>query len=214
MYNLANGQDVILNSGVGNPVLLSNKFELHFPNNQNQYIASQWSKGKLFYTNGTSKKYDSLNFNRYGNKIEAVVNNKPLSILPMGLSGGLIYNTDNSGSLLIVGKTVSETRFLMVLSNGKYLLASYLVSTVPAEDLSYKLDELRFVPQKKKENVISVHYVFFDNEKWKSFKLNKSSLAKLFQVEKKTLQSNAETEGINTNTEKGLIELFDFLNDN
>lgn len=214
MCNLANGQDVILNSGAVNPVQLNDEFELHFPNNQNQYIVSQWSKGKLFYTNGTSKKYDSLNFDRYGNKIEAVLNNKPLSILPMGLSGGLIYNSANSGSLFIVGKVESESRFLVVLSSGKYLLSSYLVSTTPVDEVPYKTDEVRFSPKNIKENVIKVHYVILDSERWKSFKLSKSSLSKFFKEEKKTIQAIAEKEGINTSTERGLIQLFDFLNDN
>ena len=212
--NLANGQDVIVNAGVGNTVQLSDEFELHIPQNQNQYIASQWSKGKLFYANGTSKKYDSLNFDRYGNKVEVVVNNKALSVLPMGLSGGLIYSTDNSGSLFIVGKIAEEARFLIVLSSGKYLLASYLISTAPSDELNYKTDEVRFVPKKKTENVIRAHYVIFENEKWKSFKLSKSALSKLFKEDKKMLQSTAVSEGINTSTEIGLIQLFDFLNDN
>jgi len=118
----AQAQEVILNLHTPQPVELKGEFDLFFPEHTNEYLVTQWSKGKLFYTNGTSKTYDSLNFNRHQNMMEVVVNNKVLILMPLGLAGGLIYNSDTDGSVLIVGKVNAEAKFLLVNSAGKYLL--------------------------------------------------------------------------------------------
>lgn len=127
--HLAKGQDVIVHAQGENPIEVSFEFSLVAPPNLNQYIAKQWANGKLFYTNGTSKYYDSLNFDRCSNELEVVVNNKALSILPMGLSGALVYNSTSSGTMLLVGKVADKARFLLIESTGQFLLASYLISS-------------------------------------------------------------------------------------
>lgn len=209
---LAQGQDVSLHSNGNDPVELSDNFSLFIPQNVNQYLATQWSKGRLFYPNGSSKDYDSLNFDRYSNVLEVVSNNKAVSILPMGLSGALIYNSPSLGTVLIVGKVVEESKFLLLQSEGKYLLASYLFSNDNQVELNYKNDEIRFVPKKKVEAVIKEHYVIFEKEQWEEIKLNKSAFSKLFKVDKKELQSLASENGLNTNNKQGLKALFQLLN--
>jgi len=213
MASWANAQDVVLNASVRNPIKINTAFELYIPQNQNQYIASQWSKGKLFYSNGTSKTFDSLNFDRFSNKIEVVVNNKALSVLPMGVSGALIYNSNDSGTLLVVGKVEAQFKLLLVQSNGQFILASYLVSSKPIGDINYKLDEFRFVAKQEEAETISNHYVVFENGNWVKFRLSKSSIGKQFGMSKKELQSKT-TKGINTNAKEGLVQLFNVLNGN
>lgn len=210
--NWVNGQDVTLNINATDPLKLSLGFNLFIPPNDHQYLASQWTKGKLFYANGTSKTYDSLNFDRYSDAIEVVINNKPLSIMPMGLSGALIYSSNNSGTVLIVGKVDGKRKFLLVLSEGQHLLASFLHSSEHHTELTYKIDEIIFVPQKEEEPIIKKNYVVLDNRNWIRFKMNKSAISKLFNVDKKELKSIASNKGINTSDKRGLLQLFQALN--
>ncbi len=212
--NWAFGQDVSLTNNVTNPIKLNPAFELYVPVNDQQYIAGQWAKGKLFYTNGTSKHYDSLNFDRYSNVIEVVLNNKVITIRPMGLSGALIYNSQTSGSLLIVGKVSDQSLFLVVESKGRYVLASYLTANETQKVENYKVDEVRFVPKKKNELIIKENYVLLNDNTWDWFKINKSEIGKLFKVDKKDLQSMAAENGINANNKTELVPLFNLLNDN
>lgn len=208
----AQSQDVILNVASAKPIEVSAGFELVNPQNNNQYIAAQWSSGKLFYINGTTKIYDSLNFDRYANVIEVVINNKALSILPRGLSGALIYSTTSSGTMLLVSKVADDTKFLLVEGSGKYLVASYLVSSEQHEEVTSKLDEIRFVPKEKRDLIIKEYFFLLDQGSWSPFKPNKSTLSKLFNVDKKELQSLASNTGVNLNSKNGLIELFKTLN--
>lgn len=212
--NYVNGQHVKLQPDESIPIYLSPDFSLFIPQQDYQYVASKWASGRLFYTNGTSKRYDSLNFDRYSNKIEVVINNKALSILPMGLTGALIYFSDKVGYLLIVGKVKDQPKFLAVESVGQYVLAAYLISSAPKEDLTYKTDEIRFVPKIKKEDLIKKTFWLLTNGIWAEFKMNKSTVSKLFKIDKKKLQSIASDKGINVNNKHELVRLFQFLNDN
>jgi len=180
----AQAQEVILNLHAAQPVELKGGFGLFFPEHTNEYLVTQWSKGKLFYTNGTSKTYDSLNFNRHQNMMEVVVNNKVLILMPLGLAGGLIYNSDNDGSVLIVGKVNAKANFLLVNSVGKHLLASYLTTRIE-EIRGYKTDEMRFVPKEESDKIIKEKFVIFSNGNWEEFKMSKSFLSKLFNIDKK-----------------------------
>jgi hypothetical protein len=209
--NWVNGQNVTLNSN--NSIKLSLDFSLFVPQNEHQYIATQWAKGKFFYANGTSKPYDSINFDRYENVIEVVVNNKALSIMPMGLSGALIYNSSNSGTILIVGEIDERSRFLMLQSEGQYILVSYMTTNEMQEETNYKTDEIRFVPKSDAKLVLEENYFILSNGAWREFKISRSSISKLFKVEKKELQSIASENGIITGSKSGLIELFQLLND-
>ena len=206
------GQDVVLNATGAKPIEVNDGFELVNPQNNNQYIATQWSSGKLFYTNGTTKIYDSLNFDRFTNVLKVVINNKPLSIFPMGISGALIYTTDSTGTMLIVNKLEDDTKFLLVESSGNYLLTSYLVSSEQTEEVTFKIDEIYFVAKDKKDLVIKEHFVLLKQGNWSSFKLTLSTLSKLFKVDKKELQSIASNKSINLTNKNGLVALFKILN--
>lgn len=212
--NYVNGQHVKLKPDESNPIFLSPDFSLFIPQHDNQYVVSKWARGRLFYTNGTSKRYDSLNFDRYSNKIEVVINNKALSILPMGLTGALIYSSDTVGYLLIVGNVKDQPTFLAVESVGQYVLASFLISSEQNEVLTYKIDEIRFVPKRKIDVIIKRKHLLLNNKVWGEFKLNKSTISNLFKVDKKGLQSIASDRGINVNNKQELVRLFQFLNDN
>ncbi len=204
-------QEVILNLHAPQPVELKGGFDLFFPEHTNEYLVPQWSKGKLFYTNGTSKTYDSLNFNRHQNMMEVVVNNKVLTLMPLGLAGGLIYNSNYSGSVLIVGIVNAEAKFLVVNSVGKHLLASYLTTKIE-EVRRHKTDEMRFVPKEEGDKIIKEAFVIFSNGSWEEFKISKSLLSKFFNTDKKELQSFATDAGISMNDKVGLIRLFQLLN--
>ncbi len=205
-------QDVVIKPQSDNPLEIGRDFELSFPENNNEYLATQWSKGKLFYANGTSKTYDSLNFNRYLDIIEVAINNKVLTLKPMGLAGALIYNSEKLGFVLIAAKVDIETRFLLTNSVGKYLFASYLTADKIEDSRGFRTDELRFVPKKEKEAIINEFFALFKEGKWEKFKLNKSALSKLFKLDKKKLQSIAATYNLNLNDKTGLIVTFQVLN--
>lgn len=205
-------QEVILNLHNPQPIELKGGFGLFFPEQTNEYLVTQWSKGKLFYTNGTSKTYDSLNFNRYQNMMVVVANNKVLTLMPLGLAGALIYNSNHSGSVLIVGKINAEAKFLVVNSVGKYLLASYLTTDRIEEVRGHKIDEIRFVPKKEADKIIKEAFVIFNNGSWEEFKISKSFLSKFFNIGKKELQGVATDAGISMSDKAGLVKLFELLN--
>ncbi len=209
---MAHAQEVILNLDEPQPVELKGGFGLFFPEHTNEYLVTQWSKGKLFYTNGTSKTYDSLNFNRHQNMMEVVVNNKVLTLMPLGLAGGLIYNSGNDGSVLIVGKVNAKARFLLVNSVGKYLLASYLTTDRIEGVRGYKTDEMRFVPKEEGKKIIKEEFVVFRDGNWEGLKMSKSFLSKLFNIDKKELQGISTNAGISMSDKIGLIKLFQLLN--
>jgi len=209
---LSRAQDVVLNLQSQNPLQISDGFSLAFQENTNEYLATKWSQGKLFYTNGTSKTYDSLNFNRYLNIVEVVTNNKLLTLKPMGLAGALIYDSKKSGFVLIAAKINYETRFLLANSAGKFLVASYLTTNKNMESGGTKMDELRFVSRKEEKVVINGFFALFREGEWQSFKLSKSALAKLFEKDKKELQSIASERGLDLSEKKGLMKLLQILN--
>ncbi len=208
----ANAQDVVLNLNAEKLVEFSDEFKLTFPDNNNEYLMSQWSNGKLFYTNGTSKEYDSLNYNRHLNIIEVVTNNKVLTLKPMGLAGTLIYTSSTSGFVIIVAYINNTSKFLIVNNSQKYLLASYIENKEPPTENEFKVDEIRFVPKEKQESIISRHYVVFSDGNWKELKWNKSGISKLFNIDKKELQKRASKAGIELAESKGLYQIFDILN--
>ena len=210
--HLAQSQDVILNATGDKPIEVSAGFELVNPQNSNQYIATKWSSGKLFYTNGTTKEYDSLNFDRYANVLDVIIKNKPLSIFPMGLSGALIYNATSAGTMLIVRKVEDEPKFLLVESSGIYILTSYLISSEQHREAIQRIDEIRFAPKEKKDLDIREYFVLFSQGRWSSFKLTKTTISKLFMLDKKELQPLAAKEGVNLNNKDGLVELFKIMN--
>lgn len=204
-------QDVVINNST---IQISDKFELVSPSIDQQYVATQWAKAKLFYANGTSKNYDSLNFNRYANEIEIVVNNKVITLRPIGISAALIYHTSTSGSLLMVGSVNDQSLFLLVQSEGKFVLASYLATNEIKKEENYKVDEVRFVPRKKDVIIIKENYVVRKEDVWSEFKLNKSSVSKLFKIEKKTFQDIVAAQGINVGGKEELVQIFNILNGN
>ncbi|MCF6360941.1 MAG: hypothetical protein L3J29_09300 [Cyclobacteriaceae bacterium] len=208
---LCQAQNVVLNLQSQNPLQVGEGFSLTFHQNNNEYIATKWSQGKLFYNNGTSKTYDSLNFNRYLNIIEVVTNNKLLTLKPMGLAGALIYDTKNSGSVLISAKVDLETRFLLTNSVGQYLFASYLTTDKGEESRGFRIDELVFVAREE-QVVIEEFFVLFRKGAWEHFKLNKSALSKLFKKDKKELQLIASDSDLDLSKKEGLIRLFQMLN--
>ena len=210
--NLAEAQFVTISNNVEKPIIITSGFKLAIPQNKHQYLATKWTKGQLFYNNGTSKLYDSLNFDRYANRLEVVANNKALLLMPMGLSGAMINGASNEGTLLIVGDISGASTFLVVLSVGTNILASYLTPDYIENTRGFKTDEVRFVPKGKEEVVIKEHFTILKQGKWHVFKLNKPSLTKLFKVEKKKLQEMASNEQVSLNDSNGLIKIFQILN--
>lgn len=208
---LAYSQNIIINTSAANPVDIDGDFKLFIPRDNNQYLSTQWARGKLFYTNETSKSFDSLNFDRFSNRLEVVSQNEALLIMPMGVSGALIYKPKAEGALLIVGKINESSIFLIILSEGKQLLATYLTTNEDVEKRGFKTDGVRFVPKEKPDVIINEHYVLFRNGKWQETKLNKSVVGKLFGLSKKDVQAIMAEQDFNDNT-LGLIELFQFLN--
>lgn len=208
----ANAQDVVVDLNADTPLQISNDFSLSFPENNREYLVSQWSKGKLFYTNGTSKTYDSLNFNRHLNILEVVTNNKVLFLQPMGLAGALIYDSANKGTVLLVGKTNGVSRFLVIMSQHKYLLASYIEVEKPPVINEAKVDEIRFVAKEEPVSIISSRHTVLINDTWEDIKWNKSGISKLFKIDKKELQKRASNAGIALDNERGLFNIFDLLN--
>lgn len=205
-------QHVIITSNAESPFEVNSNFTLDFPKNNFQYLSEQWAKGELYYTNGTSKQYDSLNFDRYANRLEVVVNNKALSLLAMGLSGALVYNSNTSGTLLIVGRVKETSKFLVVNSEGQFVLASYMSTNDLEETSNNQINEIRFTPKPKPELVTTKNYVIYKKGKWISFKLSKSSISKLFEIDKKRMQSSANQASIARYNEEGLSKLFQLLN--
>ena len=208
----ASAQHVIITSNAERPFEVSSNFTFDFPKNHFQYLSKYWTKGDLFYTNGTSKQYDSLNFDRYANRLEVVVNNKALSLLAMGLAGALVYESSDKGTLLIVGKIRETSKFLLVNSNGKFVLANYTSTNDIEETATFQVNEIRFSPKPKPELIATSHYVLYKNGEWVDFKLSKSSISKLFRIDKKQMQSSAREAGIANYDDQGLIKLFQLLN--
>ncbi len=210
----AMAQDVLLHTNLSNPIQLNANFSLVTSANNNKYIATKWAQGKLFYANGSSKIYDSLNFDRHLNIMEVVVNNKVVSLLPMGLSGALIYSSQSSGYLLIAGKVLEKNRFLQVICEGQYVLASYLTTSKIEVANNYKIDEVRFAPKNKNDLIIRKNFVLLRNGKWEDFKITKSTIGKLFKVDKKELQVMINKNNLQPNSKQNLVQLFKWLNDN
>ena len=206
------GQDLILASTTTKPVQLKEGFELRTPKNDHQYVSVQWAKGNLYYANGTSKTYDSLNFDKYGNKIDVIIHNKPLSILPLGLAGALIYETPTSGYVIIEGAIEEGRKFLLVNSVGDFTLVSYtsINEVIPIE--FHKVDEIRFVPKAENRLIVSSRFYIWKGMTWEPFKLTKSVIGKLFSLNKKEIQTIFLEHAITTQDEQGLVYLFHLLN--
>lgn len=212
LSSLVFGQEVTINQAGSQPITLESGFKLQFVSGNNQYLMSHWAKGKLYYANNTSNAYDSLNFDRYGNAIEVIIHDKPLTVYPMGLAGALIHTGENSGYVLIKGELDGEQKMLEVLSSGKYVLAKYLeVNEVPSSQI-VKTDEFRFVPKPEAPVNISIVFYVWDSGAWNEFRLNKSSIGKLFKVDKKEIQNFSYENHLNISNAKDLIQLFHYFN--
>ena len=209
--NLA-AQQVSVVSDLKNPLKIESEFELKRPSDKHQYLLSKWSNGTLFYLNGSSKKFDSLNFERFSNNLEIVSNNKILTLMPMGLTGVVINESTTSSYVLIVAKINSESRFIIVNSIGDYLLGSYLFVDEPPVHHTYVDDEIRFVPKEEPNIIIKRNYVILVDDAWQTIKFNKSSISKLFNIDKKELQKKASSAGIKLDNKQGLLQIFDLLN--
>lgn len=206
------GQDVTISPGKEKLIHVQDGFNLDYLVNDDRYVLSRWAKGKLFYANNSFKEYDSLNFNRYDNIIELIVNNKPLSLYAMGLAGALIYTSDNSGYILVSVPVEGENKLMMVYSTGKYVLAGLASVNDTNFESNVKVDEIRFVPKPEKEVNVNNDYYIWEIDKWSSFKLTKSNIAKLFQSDKKEISSIYVQLSKQSNEEESLIKLFDYLN--
>jgi len=206
------GQDVTIKPATKQLVAIGANFELNYPSTTDQYIVSKWAKGKLYYANSTSKKYDSLNFDRYGNAIETVINSKPLSVYPIGLAGALIYTGDNAGYVLVKATIDEAPKLLEVISAGKYVLAYSLTAIEDVESTLIKTDEFRFAPKPEAKVNVSGKFHLWDGTTWSAFRLNKHTISKLFMVEKKVLQEYISRNNINLSTNKGVIKLFQHFN--
>ncbi|MCB0494841.1 MAG: hypothetical protein KDC79_01780 [Cyclobacteriaceae bacterium] len=193
-------------------ITVSNEFNISVSQNNDQYLASRWSKGKLYYANGTSKQYDSLNFDRYSKTIEVVVNNKPLSIYPMGLAGALIYTGASSGYVLVKADIEGAQKLLEVCSSGKFILVKGLEAAEVKEIATIKMDEVRFEPKPEAQLNVGENYFVWNGESWKSFKLNKSGIGNLFNLDKKTLQNYISEQGISPTNKEQLILVFQHFN--
>ena len=208
------GQEVRIYSNTETPIHLSEGFELHIPANENKYIVTNWSKGQLYYPNGGYKSYDSLNFDRYTNAIEVVKNNKPLTIMPMGLLGALIFDTSASGYLLIVGSFESNNQFLLINSIGKYVLASKIDASIKNSELSSNIDEVRFVPKPEEELNLKPQYFIWKNLTWEPFKISKKAVLKLFGKDKKDFLKLVSRYDIDLSRKESLIQVFKIINEN
>jgi hypothetical protein len=211
-YNSLLAQPVSFTGNKENPVVVKENFKLVSSSNTHQYLTSKWAKGRLFYLNGTSKPYDSLNLDRHSNKLEVVANNKILALLPMGLSGVLIATDQLAGSIIIVAVVNGESKFALLESYGDYLLASFIEINEPIKNHTYANDEIRFVAKEKPGLVVKEHYMVLMNGNWEVFKISKSAIGKLFKVDKKEIQSIASKAGISINNQNGLLQLYKEMN--
>ncbi len=211
-YNSLLAQPVSFTGNKENPVVIKGNFKLVSSTNTHQYLTSKWAKGRLFYLNGTSKPYDSLNLERYSNNLEVVANNKILALLPMGLTGVLINTSEFTGFVIIVAAINEESKFVLLESYGSYLLGSYIAVNEPIKNQTYANDEFRFVAKEKPGLVINKHFSILNNGSWGAFKLSKSAISKLFKVDKKELQNIADKANISINDQYGLLQLYKEMN--
>lgn len=177
-----------------------------------QYLLKKWSNGTLFYLNGNSKYYDSLNFDRYSNRLEVAVNNKILTLLPTTLSGVVIRRNASSGYIIMVVKIDNENKFILTESTGNITLGSYLLVSKPETTPSYVDDEVRFVVKEEPGLIIKEIFILLNNQEWHRFKLSKPSIRKLFKIDKKEFQKIASENDINITARNGLILMFQLLN--
>lgn len=205
-------QDVTIKPESKQLITVSSEFIPGSTSNLDQYLVSKWAKGKLYYANGTFKEYDSLNFDRYGNVIETVIENKPLSVYPIGLAGALIYTGSATGYILVKAVLDGTPKLLEVRSIGKTVLASTLNTIQEVERKTIKTDDIRFVPKPEAEISVSEKFYVWNGSEWNSFKMNKSGIAKLFNLDKKEVQEVTSTNNIKTSTNEGVVALFQYFN--
>jgi len=71
---------------------------------------------------------------------------------------------------------------------------------------------MRFVPKEEGDKIIKEAFVIFREGSWEEFKISKSFLSKLFNIDKKELQRMSSDAGISMSDKVGLIKLFQLLN--
>lgn len=212
LNTLAFGQEVTINMESDRPIQISDGFILKFPTKYNQYISDHWSKGIIYYSNGSNHRYDSLNFNRFSGSIEVVINNKPLSLMPLGFEGALIYDSSHSGYVLMSARIDDNKTVVVVQSEGKYVLAAKVQVTETITSTSVNVDEIRFVAKPKSELSFNTNYYLLKDKRWQSFKLSKSNIIKLFSIDKTELKEFFAARSSRLIGENDLVDFFDHFN--
>lgn len=206
------GQDVTIKPSTKQLITIEPNFQLTYPSTYDQYTVDKWAKGKLYYANGTSKQYDSLNFDRYGNVIKTVINSKPLSVYPIGLAGALIYVSKHSGHVFIKAVLDGTPKLLEVCSAGKFILANTLITSEEAERKTIKSDDIRFVPKQEPKINVSKKFYVWNGSEWSMFKPTKGAIINLFKLDKKVVHDYFATNKLKSTTEGGIILLFQHFN--
>lgn len=211
-FNSLVAQSISFTGDDKNPIQITEEGILLNPTHSHQYVTDKWATGTLFYLNNTSKPYDSLNFERHSNSLKVVVNNKNLTLMPMGLKGVVIKENESSNYVILVVKLNNKSRFVIIESYGTYLLGSYLLVNKPPINYSNANNEILFTAKKNPKLVVNEKFIVLNNGVWQAFKLNKPAISKLFKIDKKELQKQASANGISTDNRNGLVQLFQLVN--